>query len=574
MAYYKTTTSKTPESILDLSFARLKPLPSTSPGVPHGFSVSKNGTNYEFFSSDKGVIDSWINALKGVCVLLTFHDDYKALKMIGRGSFAKVYLVESKANSKMYAVKAFTKESLIISNKSNAKPSMLNEIEIMRAVDHENVIKVYEVFETEKSIYLVLELIQGKSLQEILKKSNFKEEYSEIKMINMIRSILDALAYLAAKGVMHRDLKPDNILLDKGDKIKIVDFGLATFIDVEEYLFKKCGTPGYIAPEVFKYDPKNASTAYDHRCDVFSAGAILFYMLFGYPFFEGANASEILKMNRKYSLEFENLATLKAEAKNPNTKLNKDGLDLCLALLEFDQHKRLTAAQALNHSFFVPIPNEMIKIDGTNEVVSEALSRYNQNGTYNLKSPGKQDELIKQLKTNTTEKDKSSTGKPERYAEKDSLYLDLGKTEMTGKVDTLTNGSQNNSLMMIQRSDSVNAGSNGSLSHFAKGTLADQKKAGQNKSFKGSGNNFLKQAIFRNMEKNRETGEDSKEELSPSRLKDGRKLSAFGSYESPKDGDTDDVSVDNQDDLSPDKNAGKNNAGKRFTAFEKSRVEH
>ena len=83
---------------------------------------------------------------------------------------------------------------------------MLNEIDIMRALDHEHVIKLYEVYETEKSIYLVLELIQGKSLQELLKKQAFKEE-SEVKIINAARSILDALAYLASKGVMHRDLK-------------------------------------------------------------------------------------------------------------------------------------------------------------------------------------------------------------------------------------------------------------------------------------------------------------------------------------------------------------------------------
>lgn len=155
---------------------------------------------------------------------------------------------------------------------------MLNEIDIMRAVDHENVIKLYEVYETEKSIYLVLELIQGKSLQEMLKKQAFKEENSEIKIINTARSILDALAYLSSRGVMHRDLKPDNILIDKGDKVKIVDFGLATFIDVPEYIFKKCGTPGYIAPEVFKYDPKTPITAYDGHCDVFSIGCIMYYM--------------------------------------------------------------------------------------------------------------------------------------------------------------------------------------------------------------------------------------------------------------------------------------------------------
>ena len=145
----------------------------------------------------------------------------------------------------------------------------------MRSIAHENVIQLYEVYESESSIYLVLELIQGKSLQDTIKKSSCKESYSEIKIINMIRSILDALAYLAAKGIMHRDLKPDNILLDKSDKIKVVDFGLATFIKVDTYIFKKCGTPGYIAPEVFKYDEKNPLTNYDDRCDVFSVGCIL-----------------------------------------------------------------------------------------------------------------------------------------------------------------------------------------------------------------------------------------------------------------------------------------------------------
>lgn len=155
---------------------------------------------------------------------------------------------------------------------------MINEIDIMRCLNHENVIQLYEVYETEKSIYLVLELIQGRSLQDVLKKPNFKELYSEVKCINLIRSLLDALAYLASQNVMHRDLKPENILLEKNEKVKIVDFGLATFINIDEYLFKKCGTPGYIAPEVFKYDHKVPSTFYDDRCDVFSVGSILFYM--------------------------------------------------------------------------------------------------------------------------------------------------------------------------------------------------------------------------------------------------------------------------------------------------------
>jgi len=155
---------------------------------------------------------------------------------------------------------------------------MFNEVEIMRALDHENILKLYEVYETEKSIYLVLELVQGRTLQEMLKKQVFKEENSEVKITNAVRALLEANAYKAIKGVMHRDLKPDNILMDKNEKIKVIDFGLATFLDVSEFIFKKCGTPGYIAPEVFKFDAKNPKTAYDGRCDVFSVGCILYYM--------------------------------------------------------------------------------------------------------------------------------------------------------------------------------------------------------------------------------------------------------------------------------------------------------
>jgi len=155
---------------------------------------------------------------------------------------------------------------------------MFNEIDIMRALDHDNIIKLHEVHESERSIYLIMELIQGKPLQEPLTKMTLKRDYSQAQIVEMIRSILDALAYMASKGIMHRDLKPDNILVDKMGKLKIADFGLATYIDVPEYIFKKCGTPGYIAPEVFKYDQKQPNTNYNDRCDVFSAGCIFFYM--------------------------------------------------------------------------------------------------------------------------------------------------------------------------------------------------------------------------------------------------------------------------------------------------------
>ena len=145
--------------------------------------------------------------------------------------------------------------------------------------------KLYEVHETENTVYLVMELIEGSSLQHILKAKDFRKKYNDAQIIQMMYSILDALSYLASKGIMHRDLKPDNILLSKEGKIKIVDFGLATYISESDYIFKKCGTPGYIAPEVFDYDHKVPNTAYDASCDVFSAGCIFHFMYVDYTYY-------------------------------------------------------------------------------------------------------------------------------------------------------------------------------------------------------------------------------------------------------------------------------------------------
>jgi serine/threonine protein kinase len=474
--------------------------------------LTKNKITYEFYHTSKAIVEDWIEVLKQICVLTTFHEEYKAHKMIGKGSFAKVYLVESKTNGKSYAVKAFTKESVIASNKNNAKPSMLNEIDIMRSLDHGNVIKLYEVYETEKSIYLVLELIQGKSMQELLKKTPFREEYSENKLIIMIRSILDALAYLASKGIMHRDLKPDNILLDKDSKVKIADFGLATFIDVPEYIFKKCGTPGYIAPEVFKYDHKNTSTNYDDVCDVFSAGAILYFILFGVAFFEGPNASEILRANRKFTGDFTAILNVKKEIKDPNSKINKEGLNLLLQMLELDPKKRISAGQALTHPYF-----NQVKGDYSTDRDCVSPTRFSNPEKYNL-SGSKPGSL-----RNSGVLANNNGG--DRYAQKDSLYLDMGKPELNGKVDTIGNASNNNSILFNKLNSNANIGNAGSNPASASNfKLSPDKKT---RSFKAANNHagapaqnhsFLKAAIFRNMQKNNSDvpGEEYKDDYSPS----------------------------------------------------------
>lgn len=142
----------------------------------------------------------------------------------------------------------------------------------MRKLDHENIIKLYEVHESESYIYLVLELLRGGELFErIVKKGIYTEKDAAVLM----KKLLSALDYMHSKGMMHRDIKPENLILkdmDNNYDVKIADFGLATVVSQNEYLFRRCGTPGYVAPEIL------ADERYDQKVDVFSAGVILYIL--------------------------------------------------------------------------------------------------------------------------------------------------------------------------------------------------------------------------------------------------------------------------------------------------------
>jgi hypothetical protein len=237
----------------------------------------------------------------------------------------------------------------------------------------------------------------------------------------------------------------------------------------------------------------------------------------------------------------------------------------------------------------------MHKIAGSNEAVSDALSRFNQNGSYSPKTnstPKKNEELLKQLKTispdvssHHSNNNTSSIHKVDRFAEKDSLYLDMGRPEMNGKIDTLTSGSQNNSLL-LQRDPSSNANLNsGSLSAFAKqGSLSDQKKSGQGKSFKvGGGSSFYKAALLKNNLNYEETKEDPgppRQELIP--RENNRRYSenlGKGREKSPSPDNEDEISsedpqveynVDKIKTGTPDKHPSKMlsaSGNRRFTPF-------
>ena len=168
--------------------------------------------------------------------------------------------------------------------------------------DGEHHMVMYEIHETKHSVYLVTDYLPGGELLNVISKSRRLQENSVKKII---KNILKGLEYCHEKRIMHRDLKPENLMLSSLEnihKIKIIDFGLAQFYDRNEYLFKRCGTPGFIAPEILSIDKH--SSKYDEKCDIFSLGIIFYILLNGHSPFQSSDIKKILKMNRVCKIDF------------------------------------------------------------------------------------------------------------------------------------------------------------------------------------------------------------------------------------------------------------------------------
>ena len=165
-------------------------------------------------------------------------------------------------------------------------------------------------------------------------------------------NFLSALKYLADNKIVHRDLKPENLILEsKGDDhaLKIADFGLASYLDPETgTLTLMCGSPGYVAPELLN------EKGYDTQADVFSAGVIMYVMLTGRLLFRGNDLDEILDKNRQCVLDFPACVW---------ESISESGRDLIKCMLKADPKERITAAEALEHTWFKKENDNVIKVE-------------------------------------------------------------------------------------------------------------------------------------------------------------------------------------------------------------------
>jgi len=191
------------------------------------------------------------------------------VKVLGKGSFAKVFWVKWNSDDKEFAVKVFNKE--LIMEDETEKICLLYEIKMMRTVKHPKILETFEIYEGENYIYCLCTLFEGENLLNALIKKGVQPE---VKALSIIHQILEGLEYLHSKEILHWDLKPENILCKKKGTldIGIVDLGFATFYKDYDALFLKCGTPGYVAPEILNDMP------YDYKVDIYSTG-IIFYIM-------------------------------------------------------------------------------------------------------------------------------------------------------------------------------------------------------------------------------------------------------------------------------------------------------
>jgi calcium-dependent protein kinase len=302
----------------------------------------KNMKFTEVYTSDETTFLQWMDVLKTIVIQTDFHANYDVIKMLGKGSFARVYLAQCRATGEQFAVKAFSKE--YIESQDKGKESLIIEINVMKELNHPNVIKFYEIHETQNSLYLVMEVLNGGEIFDLADGKLSLDETYEI-----VKSLLKGIQYLDSKGIIHRDLKPDNIILKhkntpiKDNVIKIVDFGLSTFIDVEEYLFKRCGTPGFVAPEVINANKTDPNLRFSSKCDVFSVGIIFYFMLTGKIPYDGESFHDVLANNKKADIDF-NLPYLK--------KIDPVALDLLKKMLDLDVEARYSASECLQHDYF------------------------------------------------------------------------------------------------------------------------------------------------------------------------------------------------------------------------------
>ncbi|KAG6589780.1 CBL-interacting serine/threonine-protein kinase 6, partial [Cucurbita argyrosperma subsp. argyrosperma] len=258
------------------------------------------------------------------------HGKYELGRLLGHGTFAKVYHARNLQTGTNMAMKVVGKEKVI---KVGMMEQIKREISVMKMVKHPNIVELHEVMASKSKIYFAMELVRGGELFSKIARGRLREDVARV----YFQQLISAIDFCHSRGVYHRDLKPENLLLDDDGNLKVTDFGLSAFsehLKQDGLLHTTCGTPAYVAPEVIGKNGYNGAKA-----DLWSCGVILYVLLAGFLPFQDDN---IMAMYRKiYKGDFKCPPWFSSDARRLITKL-----------LDPNPNTRITTSKIMESSWF------------------------------------------------------------------------------------------------------------------------------------------------------------------------------------------------------------------------------
>ena len=292
-------------------------------------------------------------------------DDLTLIQPIGKGAFGEVYLTSKQGSKEKYATKRIEKKRFTANPR--AKKYLDNEIDILKDINHPNIVKLYDIKETSQYLYLVTEFCNGGGLSDCLEyyDENYNKPFPENVVQYLMKQIVSALSYLHGKKILHRDIKLDNILVkfdneeDRKKKnmlkatVKLIDFGFARYLKNEELAYSTLGSPINMDPGILRKLNKvehSNEYGYDEKADIWSLGTICYEMLIGKCTFDADSMANLLKKVEKgdYFL--------------PAT-LSKEAVSFLNCMLQYDYKRRLSALELSRHKFLNKNVNDFNQIN-------------------------------------------------------------------------------------------------------------------------------------------------------------------------------------------------------------------
>ncbi|KAF5283723.1 hypothetical protein FQA39_LY17220 [Lamprigera yunnana] len=298
-------------------------------------------------------------------------DKYEVIGLLGEGSFGRVYKANQVGSSSVVALKVITKRGRSLKEIKGLR----QECKIQRSLHHPNIIQMLDSFETDNEIVVITEFAH-KELTVVLSKEGY---LSESRVQSIVWDLVSALYYLHSHRVLHRDLKPQNILLDLKNKAKLCDFGFARNMSTGTHVLTSIkGTPLYMAPELIEEHP------YDHNADLWSLGCIIYELLVGTPPFCTTSLLHLIRMIKHDHVQFP-------------TFLSEICVSFLKGLLQKDPGKRVAWPDLLKHPF---VKGHVLILD---DVPSKPLTRPMSDDTLQAKEQQRKDCLIQKGQKNSHE---------------------------------------------------------------------------------------------------------------------------------------------------------------------------